>query len=100
MSREYPGAELGAGVSIIVVDTPPGRGPSLHRHRYEEVFVLREGEVTFTIGDEERVARAGDIVVVPPDTPHGFVNTGEEPIGMVAIHVSPRFVTEWLDQSS
>ena len=78
----------------------PAADPSLHRHQYEEVFVLREGEVTFTIGDEERVARAGDIVVVPPDTPHAFVNTGEEPLGMVAIHVSPRFATEWLDQSS
>lgn len=100
MSREFAGEELGAGVSIIVVDTPPGRGPSLHRHRYEEVFVLREGEVTFTIGDEQRVARAGDIVVVPPDTPHAFVNSGLTPLGMVAIHVSPRFATEWLDQSS
>ena len=96
MSQDYSGVELGAGVSIIVIDTPPGRGPSLHRHRYEEVFVLREGEVTFSVGDEERVARAGDIVVVPPDTPHGFVNTGEVPLAMVAIHVSPRFVTEWL----
>jgi mannose-6-phosphate isomerase-like protein (cupin superfamily) len=96
MSEEYTGEELGAGVSIILVDTPPGRGPSLHRHRYEEVFVVREGVVTFTVGDRERVARAGDIVVVPPDTPHGFVNTGEVPLGMVAIHVSPRFVTEWL----
>ena len=100
MSREFTGDELGAGVSIILVDTPPGRGPSLHRHQYEEVFVLREGEVTFTIGDEERVARAGDIVVAPPDTPHAFVNTGGTPLEMVAIHVSPRFATEWLDQSS
>jgi quercetin dioxygenase-like cupin family protein len=100
MSREFTGDELGAGVSIILVDTPPGRGPSLHRHQYEEVFVLREGEVTFTVGDEERVARAGDIVVVPPDTPHAFVNTGDSRLGMVAIHVSPRFATEWLDQSS
>ena len=32
MSREFTGDELGAGVSIILVDTPPGRGPSLHRH--------------------------------------------------------------------
>ena len=64
------------------------------------MFVLREGEVTFTVGDEERVARAGDIVVVPPDTPHAFVNTGGTPLEMVAIHVSPRFATEWLDQSS
>jgi quercetin dioxygenase-like cupin family protein len=96
VSREFTGEELGAGVSIILVDTPPGRGPSLHRHRYEEVFVVRDGEVTFTLGDEERVARAGDIVVVPPGTPHAFVNTGKEALGMVAIHVSPRFVTEWL----
>ena len=100
MSREFTGDELGAGVSIMLVDTPPGRGPSLHRHRYEEVFVLREGEVTFTVGDEERVARAGDIVVVPPDTPHAFVNIGGTPLEMVAIHVTPRFATEWLDQSS
>jgi mannose-6-phosphate isomerase-like protein (cupin superfamily) len=100
MSREFTGDELGAGVSIILVDTPPGRGPSLHRHQYEEVFVLREGEVTFTVGDEERVVRAGDIVVVPPDTPHAFVNSGGTPLEMVAIHVSPRFATEWLDQSS
>jgi quercetin dioxygenase-like cupin family protein len=96
VSTEFTGEELGAGVSIILVDTPPGRGPSLHRHQYEEVFAVQKGHVTFTIGDEERVARAGDVVVVPPNTPHGFVNTGDEPLGMVAIHVSPRFVTEWL----
>ena len=46
------------------------------------------------------MARAGDIVVVPPETPHAFVNTGGTPLEMVAIHVSPRFATEWLDQSS
>jgi quercetin dioxygenase-like cupin family protein len=96
VSREFTGDELGARVSIIQVDSPPGRGPSLHRHQYEEVFVLHAGEVTFTIGDDTRVARAGDIVVVPPDTPHGFVNSGDEPLGMVAIHVNPTFVTEWL----
>ena len=97
MSREFTGEELGAGVSIILVDAAPGRGPSLHRHRYEEVFVVQEGQVTFTVGDEERTAHAGDIVVVPPNTPHGFRNTGEGRLRQVAIHVSPRFVTEWLD---
>ena len=96
MSTEFTGEELGAEVSIILVDTPPGRGPSLHRHQYEEVFAIQKGGVTFTIGDETRVAGAGDVVVVPPNTPHGFVNSGDEPLGMVAVHVSPRFVTEWL----
>ena len=96
MSTEFTGEQLGAGVSIILVDTPPGRGPSLHRHAYEEVFAVQKGEVTFSVGGEQRVARAGDVVVVPPGTPPGFQNTGAEPRGMVAIHVSPRFVTEWL----
>jgi quercetin dioxygenase-like cupin family protein len=96
MSEEFGGEELGARVSIILVDTPPGRGPSLHRHQYEEVFAVQKGEVTFTIGDVERVARAGDVIVVPPGTPHGFVNSGDEPLGMVAVHVNSRFVTEWL----
>jgi quercetin dioxygenase-like cupin family protein len=96
VSTEFTGEELGAGVSIILVDTPPGRGPSLHRHQYEEVFAVQKGQVTFTIGDEKRTAHSGDVVVVPPNTPHAFVNTGDEPLGMVAVHVSPRFVTEWL----
>jgi mannose-6-phosphate isomerase-like protein (cupin superfamily) len=36
-------------------------------------------------------------VVVPPGTPHGFVNSGSDQLRMVAIHVSPKFVTEWLE---
>ena len=35
---EFQGHHLGAGVSFIVVDAPPGSGPRLHRHPYEEVF--------------------------------------------------------------
>jgi quercetin dioxygenase-like cupin family protein len=96
MSTEFTGEDLGARVSIILVDTAPGRGPSLHRHEYEEVFAIQQGHVTFTVGDDTRVAGAGDVVVVPPNMPHGFVNTGDEPLGMVAVHVNPRFVTEWL----
>jgi mannose-6-phosphate isomerase-like protein (cupin superfamily) len=94
--RELEGAEHGAGVSIILVDARPGRGPALHQHAYEEVFIVEEGRATFTAGDEEREVSAGDIVVVPPNTPHRFVNSGDGPLRQVAIHVSPRFVTEWL----
>ena len=37
-----------------------------------------------------------EIVIVPRDTPHKFVNSGDSPLRQIAIHVSPRFVTEWL----
>ena len=96
-SREYTGEELGAGVCVIVVDAPPGGGPKLHRHPYEEVFVVQEGEATFRVGDETRVVRAPEVLTVPPDTAHGFTNTGTGPLRQIDIHVSPRFITEWLE---
>lgn len=95
-SREYTGTQLGAGVCVIVVEAEPGKGPSLHRHPYEEVFVVQEGEATFTLGDERRVVRAGEVVVAPAGVVHGFVNSGQGPLRQVDIHVSPEFDTEWL----
>jgi mannose-6-phosphate isomerase-like protein (cupin superfamily) len=95
--KEVEGEALGIGVCIIVVDAPPGEGPSLHRHPYEEVFVVHSGSGTFTIGEDSLEAGPGDIVVAPPRTPHGFVNSGPEQLRLVAVHHSPKFVTEWLD---
>lgn len=96
-SREHVGTDIGAGVCVIAVDSDPGEGPRLHRHPYEEVFVVHEGEATFTLGDEQLVGRAGDVLVAPAGTPHKFVNTGTGPLRQVDIHVSPRFDTEWLE---
>ena len=97
IARELVGDDHGGiGVCVIFVDAPPGRGPSLHKHPYEEVFIVQEGEATFVAGDEERHARAGDVVIVPADTPHAFKNSGDGPLRQIDIHVSPRFSTEWL----
>jgi quercetin dioxygenase-like cupin family protein len=93
---ELTGEELGASVSIIVVDSEPGRGPALHRHPYEEVFVVLEGEATFTIGDDNRVVRAGETFVAPAGVPHRFVSSGPGRLRQVDIHPRPRFETEWL----
>ncbi len=93
---ERIGDELGASVSFIVVDAEPGRGPALHRHPYEEVFVVLDGEATFTLGDEERVVRGGETVVAPAGVPHRFVNSGCGRLRQVDIHPRPRFETEWL----
>jgi quercetin dioxygenase-like cupin family protein len=97
IAREFVGADHGgAGVCLIFLDAPPGHGPSLHRHPYEEIFVVQEGEATFTADGEDRVVRAGEIVIVPAGVAHGFVNSGDGPLRQLDIHVSPRFDTEWL----
>ena len=41
----FEGADHGSGVSFFLARTPPGRGPRLHRHPYEETFVVHEGRV-------------------------------------------------------
>ncbi len=95
--NEFEGADHGGvGISFFLVNASPGGGPDLHKHAYAEVFILLEGEATFIAGGEERQVRAGEIVVVPDDTPHRFFNSGQGQLRQIAIHVSPHFVTEWL----
>ena len=97
IAREFVGQDHGGvGITFLLVDAPPGRGPSLHRHPYEEVLIVQEGKATFELDGEELEVRAGEIVVVPPGTPHRFVNTGDGALRQVDIHVSPHFDTEWL----
>jgi quercetin dioxygenase-like cupin family protein len=57
---------------------------------------VQGGEALFTAEGEERIVRAGEIVVVPPGTPHRFEAAGEEVFREIGIHVSPRFATEWI----
>ena len=86
----------GTGISLIFVDNSPGDGPALHRHDYDELFIVQEGQATFTAAGREIVAGPGHVVVVPAGQPHGFVNSGDGPLRQIAIHQSPRYETEWL----
>ena len=84
-------------VSFIWVDMPPGGAVRLHQHPYQEIFVIQEGTATFTIGDITLEARAGQIIIVPVDTPHKFMNSGDRQLRQVDIHLSRQFITQWLE---
>lgn len=88
----------GANVSFFLNATPPGRGPKLHKHPYEEVFIVQAGELVFSVGDEIITATAGQIVIVPAETPHKFVNHTAQLTHHVDIHVSKRMSTTWLEE--
>lgn len=87
----------GTGMSFLWVDLPPGHGPRLHKHPYEEVFLVLEGEATFTVGSATLEAKAGQIAIVPAGVPHKFLNAGQGPLRQIDIHRSPQFITEWLE---
>ena len=89
----------GADVSFFLSETPPGRGPQLHRHPYDEVFVVQEGGLTFTVRDATIEATGGQIVVAPAGTPHKFVNSGTGRALHIDIHTGRRMTTEWLEET-
>jgi mannose-6-phosphate isomerase-like protein (cupin superfamily) len=84
-------------VSFIHVELPSGEGPLLHRHAYDEIFVLLEGSATFTVGEETVNAVAGDVVVGPANIPHKFVSNGPGVLRQVDIHATETILTEWLE---
>jgi quercetin dioxygenase-like cupin family protein len=93
----FEGADHGAGVSFFLARPAPGGGPSLHRHPYEETFVVHEGRVNFTVDDQTIEAEAGQIVIAPPGSAHKFVNVGDAPAHMTNIHPRPRMSQEDLE---
>lgn len=54
------GADTGGRYALIDMLVPPGAGPPLHRHDYEEVFHVVEGEVELTFRAETVTARGSD----------------------------------------
>jgi mannose-6-phosphate isomerase-like protein (cupin superfamily) len=95
---EFEGYLYGdTGISFIWVDVRPGRGPRLHKHPYAEILIILEGNATYTIGSATLEAAAGKVLIVPPDTPHSFFNSGDGPLRQIDIHLNKQFVTEWLE---
>ena len=96
-TENYTQLPGGAGVSLILESTTKeGAGPRLHKHPYAETFIIRRGTATFTVDTEEIVGRAGQILVVPADTPHKF-RTGPGGYEAVHIHANSTFETIWLE---
>lgn len=87
----------GVALSFFWVELAPGDGPRLHRHPCEEVLIILEGRGAFVLGSETLEVVAGQIVIVPPDMPHKFTNTGEGPLRQIDILPSEQIVTEWLE---
>ncbi|SRR6266404_2392676 len=92
MSHEFIGETQGAPFSAYIVKANPGQGPPLHKHPYVEVAFTLEGCATITVGDEQRDVKAGGIVVIPANTPHRFVNSGDTVLRQIDVHASPKFI--------
>jgi mannose-6-phosphate isomerase-like protein (cupin superfamily) len=92
----FTGADDGLDASFFVTNHPPGEGVGQHVHPYPEVFIVQEGQATFMVDGEEVVVEAGNVVVVPRETAHGFENRGDGALRLVSVHPSGTPRQTWL----
>ena len=85
-------------ISFIWVDMPAGGLIRLHKHPYKEIFIIQEGTATFTVGSTILEAGAGQIIIVPAEVPHKFMNSGDRQLKQVDIHLNGHFITDWLEE--
>jgi uncharacterized cupin superfamily protein len=60
---------------------PPGGGPPPHRHDFEEMFTILDGEIELTF----RGASAGSTLNIPANAPHSFKNNSAKPARLLCM---------------
>jgi quercetin dioxygenase-like cupin family protein len=68
------GAQTAGRYCLIDMLVPDGGGPPPHRHDFEEMFTLLEGELEFTFRGQTQTVRTGTTVNIPANAPHMFKN--------------------------
>ena len=83
------GDETDGRYAMFEAVVPPGGGPPPHIHsREEESFYVLEGEITFQVGDDRIVAKAGTFANMPVGSLHSFRNATDKTARMI-ISVAP-----------
>jgi quercetin dioxygenase-like cupin family protein len=83
------GEDTAGRYTLIDMHVPPGGGPPPHRHDFEEMFTVLDGEVELTFRGEQLIARAGETVNVPANAPHAFTNASGQPARLLCMCSPP-----------
>lgn len=83
--RDLIGTEHGI-TSFYVAEMTMEQGSFIppHTHPVEEAFMVAEGALTITVGEQEVVAEAESVVSIPAGVPHAVRNDRAEPARALA----------------
>jgi quercetin dioxygenase-like cupin family protein len=79
------GRDTAGKYTLIDMHVRPGGGPPPHRHDFEEMFTVLDGEVRVTFRGETIVARAAETTNVPANAPHSFTNASDAPSRLLCL---------------
>lgn len=83
------GEETAGRYTLIDMHVPSGGGPPPHRHDFEEMFTVLDGEVQVTFRGQTIVARTGETINVPANAPHAFTNSTNAPARLLCMCTPP-----------
>ncbi len=85
--RSLVGSVVGAAALTVNENTvAPQHSVPAHVHpTHEEAMVILEGEFRARVGEEERVVRPGDVILVPQGVRHWLLSVGAGPGRILAI---------------
>jgi mannose-6-phosphate isomerase-like protein (cupin superfamily) len=68
----------------------PSQTQPVHAHTgADKFYFVLAGRGTFTVGDEQKLAESGTIVVAPAGIAHGVTNTGKERLSLLVAIAPP-----------
>jgi quercetin dioxygenase-like cupin family protein len=85
VSPGVSGAQTAGRYCLIDMLVPNGGGPPPHRHDFEEMFTLLEGDLEFTFRGQSLTVHAGSTVNIPANAPHMFKNKSGKTVHMLCM---------------
>jgi quercetin dioxygenase-like cupin family protein len=88
--------ETGGHVSVTeIVVGPHNAGPPLHRHDFDEVSCLLEGELIFQVEEKLVTKGAGELSFAPRNVAHTLANHSDAPARYLLICTPAGFERQW-----
>jgi quercetin dioxygenase-like cupin family protein len=72
------GERTGRAWSLIECAAPRDVGPPPHHHEWDEAYYILAGKVRFSVDGRELVVGAGDFLMLPGGTVHGFAGATDD----------------------
>lgn len=98
----HAAGSVGGTAKLLVNESWNERGIGAPTHFHpdglEEIIMVLEGQGEFWIDGEHSVLEAGDLVIIPPYSHHGFANIQDEILHILAIFSSATAPTIYDDE--
>lgn len=91
------GTDTAGRYTVIDMHVPKDGGPPPHRHDFEEMFTVLDGEIEATFRGETSRVRAGETINIPANAPHSFTNASDQPARLLCV-CAPAGQEEFFEQ--